>query len=354
MQDLKEFLIFLKDYSKSRFMNFGRRFEHLKDIIVALLVIKRGKYSSYFLNSSFFLLVAAAIIGGPTIAENNPFVSSLQQEGNATGAGVISYNPYENSLATIISAKPRDEIVEYEVLGGDTLASIAKKFNISVDTIKWANNLKTETIKPGDILKIPPVTGVVHKVASGENVYTIAKKYSTDAQKIVNFPFNDFADLDTFALTAGQVLYVPEGVIEEEKPKYIAQRTVTQIQAGVKGTSNFIWPTSGGISQYPVWYHMALDIENRSAPSILAADTGTVTYAGCLSWGYGCYISVDHANGYQTLYAHMSSLGVSVGQAVTQGQSIGRMGSTGRSTGTHLHFEIRSGGILLNPLNFLK
>jgi len=99
---------------------------------------------------------------------------------------------------------------------------------------------------------------------------------------------------------------------------------------------------------------MALDIENASAPSILAADTGTVTYSGCLNWGYGCHIIVDHANGYQTLYGHMSFLGASVGQAVSQGQSIGRMGSTGRSTGTHLHFEIRSGGTLLNPLNFLK
>lgn len=354
MQDLREFWGFLKRYGKSRLINFGRRFESSKDIIVALLVAKRGKYSSHFLNSSFFLLVAAVVIGGPTIAENNPFISSLQGDSNIYSAGVVSYNPYENSLSTIISVKPRDKIVDYEVLGGDTLDTISKKFDVSVDTIKWANNLKTDTIKPGQILKIPPVTGVVHKVASGDNVYSIAKKYSTDAQKIVNFPFNDFADLDTFSLIPGQVLYVPDGVVEEERPKYIAQRQVAQIQAGVKGTSNFIWPTSGGISQYPVWYHMALDIDNRAAPPILAADTGTVTYSGCLGWGYGCHIIVDHANGYQTLYAHMSSLGVSAGQAVSQGQTIGRMGSTGRSTGTHLHFEIRSGGTLLNPLNFLK
>ena len=354
MQDLREYLVFLKNYTKSRILSFGRWFENLKDIIVALLVAKRGKYSSHFLNSSFFLLVAAVIIGGPTIAENNPFISSLQQNNNIYQAGVVSYNPYENSLSTVISTKPRDKIVDYEVKGGDTLASIADKFDISVDTIKWANNLKTDVIKPGQTLKVPPVTGVVHKVVSGDNIYSIAKKYGSDAQKIVNFPFNDFADLETFALNSGQTLYVPDGVIEEEKPKYIAQRTVTQIQAGVKGTSNFIWPTSGGISQYPVWYHMALDIENSSAPTILAADTGTVTYAGCLNWGYGCHIIVDHANGYQTLYGHMSSLGVAVGQAVTQSQSIGRMGSSGRSTGTHLHFEVRSGGTLLNPLNFLK
>lgn len=354
MQEFREYLRFLQNYAKSRILNFGRGFENLKDIVVAVLVAKRGRYSSHFLNSSFFLLVAAVVIGGPTIAENNPFISSLQQNDNIYQAGVVSYNPYENSLSTVISAKPRDKIVDYEVLGGDTLASIAKKFDISIDSIKWANNLKTDVIKPGQSLKIPPITGVVHKVASGENVYAIAKKYKTDAQNIVNFPFNDFADLDTFTLIPGQILYVPNGVIEEEKPRVPSQRFVAQIQAGVKGTSNFIWPTSGSISQYPVWYHMAVDIQNPGAPPILASDTGTVTYAGCVRYGYGCSIIIDHANGYESLYAHLSSIGVSPGQAVVQGQQIGIMGSTGRSTGTHLHFEVRSGGVLLNPLNFLK
>lgn len=353
MQDLREFIVFLKDYSKTRLINFGKQFENLKDIIVALLIAKRGKYSFHFLNSSFFVLTAAVLIVGPTIAENNPFISSLQ--GNNTYlAGVVSYNPYDNSLSTIISVKPRDKIENYEVREGDTLESIAEKFEISVDTVKWANNLKTDIINQGDILKILPITGVVHKVVSGDNVYSIAKKYGTDAQKIVNFPFNDFEDLETFSLVVGQTLYVPDGVIEAEQPKYLAQRVVTQIQAGVKGTSNFIWPTSGGISQSPVWYHMALDITNSPGTSILTSDTGTVTYAGCLNWGYGCHIIVDHANGYQTLYAHLNSIGVAVGQAVTQGQQIGLMGSTGRSTGPHLHFEVRSGGTLMNPLEFLK
>ncbi len=99
---------------------------------------------------------------------------------------------------------------------------------------------------------------------------------------------------------------------------------------------------------------MALDIANNAAPAILASDTGTVTYTGCLAYGYGCHIIVDHANGYQTLYAHLSSIEVSAGQVVTKGERIGVMGSTGRSTGTHLHFEIRSGGVLMNPLGFLQ
>ncbi|MCR4285368.1 MAG: M23 family metallopeptidase, partial [Candidatus Kaiserbacteria bacterium] len=127
-----------------------------------------------------------------------------------------------------------------------------------------------------------------------------------------------------------------------------------QAQAGVQGTSSFIWPTTGSITTYPVWYHMALDIANRATPPIIASDTGTVTYTGCLAYGYGCHIIVDHGNGYQTLYGHLSSIEVNAGQVVSKGQRIGAMGSTGRSTGTHLHFEIRSGGVQQNPLGFLQ
>jgi len=354
MQEWKLFLNFVKEYIASRLLSWAKGFESLKDIVVAFLIVKRGKYSSSFLNTSFFMLVAAVIIGGPIIVENNPFISSIEQRTGRYQAAVVSYNPYESTLGTVISVKPRDKIEDYSVKAGDTLESIAKKFDISVDTIKWANNLKEDVIKPEQILKIPPITGVVHTVKSGDNIYTIAKKYKTDAQNIVNFPFNDFADLDTFALTVGQKIYVPGGVIEEERPMVAPQQYYAQAQAGVRGSSNFIWPTSGGITQYPVWYHMGLDIANNAAPPVLAADTGTVTFAGCVQYGYGCHVIIDHGNGYQTLYGHLSAYDVDAGQVVNQGQKIGTMGSTGRSTGTHLHFEIRLEGALQNPLNFLK
>ncbi len=355
MYELALFGKFIRRYLTVRLVRFGQGFEQLKDVVVAFLIVKRGKYSTSFLNTSFFLLVAAALIGGPVIAENNPFISSLDQQ-QRTGsyqATVVAYDPSQNSLSTVVSVKPRDKTIEREVKSGETLASIAKEADISVDTIKWANNLKGDTIKPGQKLKIPPITGVVHKVASGDNIYSIAKKYNTDAQKILNFPFNEFADLDTFSLTVGQDLYVPDGVIEEEQPKY-SQPVFAQVQSGVRGSSNFIWPTTGIITQYPIWYHMALDIANNAMPAVLAADTGTVIFAGCIQWGYGCHIIVDHGNGYQSLYGHLSALHVTAGQTVHKGQQMGNMGSTGRSTGTHLHFEIRSGGTLLNPLNFLK
>src|SRR3990167_5307750 len=296
MQDLNAFASFLKEYFFSRLLSFGHWFEGMKDIIVALLVVKRGKYSSSFLNTSFFVLVAAGVIAAPIIAENNPFSPLLgQQYEPQNQSTVVSYNPYETALSTVISSKPRDKIVDYPVVSGDTLASISKKFGISVDTVKWANNLKDDLIKPEQILKIATVTGVVHKVVSGDTVYTIAKKYSTTAQGIVNFIFNEFTDQDTFGLQVGQLMYVPDGVIEEEKPKYFAQAPAyAQVLAGVKGTSNFVWPTNGLITQYPTWYHMALDIASNALPPVLASDTGTVTFAGCMQYGYGCHIVIDH------------------------------------------------------------
>lgn len=350
MEGFKLYIEFIKGYFRHKIVSSAVKFEKAKDLIVAFLVVKRGKYSTSFLNTTFFLLIAGALIGGPIIAENNPFINS-PTDSQSFQAAVVSYNPDESALTTIISAKPRDKIIVYKVQPGESLNSISKKFDVSVNTIKWANDLESDTIKAGQELDIPPITGIVHKVNSGESVYSIAKKYKTDAQKIVNFPFNDFADLDTFQLTPGQTLYVPDGVIQSEPA---VSQFFAQAQAGVQGNSNFIWPTTGIITQYPVWYHMAFDIANNSQPPVLASDTGTVTFAGCIQYGYGCHIIVDHGNGFQTLYGHLSVIDVSPGQVVAQGQKIGNMGSTGRSTGTHLHFEVRQGGVLLNPADYLK
>jgi len=356
MKAFREFFFFWRGYILRHLFAFGKQFEQVKNVIVALLIVKRGKYSSSFLNSTFFLLVVAAIVGGPIIAENNPFSTNISNEAAPTQQ-VFGYDPYENSLRTNFSIKPRDKVEDYKVKNGDTLAGISKKFSVSVDTIKWANDLDSDTIKPNETLKIPPGTGIVHEVDSGDSIYSIAKKYNVDAQAIANFPFNDFADLDTFAINTGSVLFVPNGSIKEAAP--IQQQSpggfyTGPIQAGARGSSNFIWPTSGGVTQYPIWYHMALDIANNGSPPILASDTGTVTYAGCINWGYGCHVIIDHGNGYSTLYGHLSSLQTNAGQVVPKGQQLGLMGSTGRSTGIHLHFEIRSSGTLLNPLEFLQ
>ena len=201
-------------------------------------------------------------------------------------------------------------------------------------------------------LKIPPVTGIVHKVREGETIYSIAKKYQTEAQKILNFPFNDFTDLDTFALSVGQTLVVPDGVMPLSAP--IAPRAFMADALIAGGNGQLSWPTAGVITQYPIWYHMAVDIANPSQPSVIAAGDGQVTLVEYLTYGYGRHVIVNHGDGLTTLYAHLIEIYVKNGDTVSRGQVIGKMGSTGRSTGTHLHFEVRKGGAIVSPLPFLK
>jgi murein DD-endopeptidase MepM/ murein hydrolase activator NlpD len=260
---------------------------------------------------------------------------------------------------TLVSNLPKGETTEYRVQQGDTVSSISQKFGVNMDTIIWENNLKSvDAIKVNQILKILPVSGVKHTVKRGETIYSIAKDFQVDAQNIIDYPFNTFANDETFALAAGQELIIPDGI----KPKEVvidttryATRTVAPIP-GVVGEGNFMWPTSGYISQKYYWYHQAVDIANKSNPDIVASQGGTVTTAGWNAGGYGNYVIIDHGNGYRTLYAHMlnNSMVVKAGQRVTQGQKLGLMGSTGRSTGTHLHFEVIGPGGKLNPLTVLK
>ena len=201
-------------------------------------------------------------------------------------------------------------------------------------------------------LKIPPVTGIVHKVREGDTIYSIAKRYQTEAQKILNFPFNDFADLDTFALNVGQTLIVPDGVPPAAAPIIPRSFTTRPLIAG--GSGQFSWPSVGVITQYPIWYHLALDIANPSQPPVTAASDGQVVLVEYLKYGYGHHLILGHSDGLSTLYAHMTEIYVKTGDKVTRGQVIGKMGSTGKSTGTHLHFEVRKNGTIVNPLSFLK
>jgi murein DD-endopeptidase MepM/ murein hydrolase activator NlpD len=338
-------------YGERRLRRFAVRFETQKDIIVDILMARRGTYQRPFLHLSLGMLIVAGVTGAPIIA--NAYPGGVPQELNdytPSSAVVTSLDLTEYGVQTQLSQKPRDQVESYTVKEGDTLAKIADTYGVSVDTIKWANDLKRDNLSVDDTLKIPPVTGIVHKVREGETVQSIAKKYKTDAQKIVNFPFNDFADLDTFALNVGQTLVVPDGV-QPEAPAIIAPK---QLPVFAGGTGKFIWPTSGVISQYPVWYHMAYDIANPAAPGIMAADTGVITTAEYSRYGYGQHVIIDHGNGISTLYGHMSAIYVQVGDRVSRGQVIGRMGSTGRSTGTHLHFETRVNGSPVNPGQFFK
>ena len=165
--------------------------------------IRKFFYSNISISSLLVILLIVGIYFGVKIQKN------FQQR-------AINNKSRLNELpiSTIISAKPRERVISYKVKSGDSLVSLGEQFGISVNTIKWANNLATNEIAPGQELKIAPVTGVIHTVAKGETISSVAAKYKTTSQNIKNFIFNEYKDPNTFELAPGQTLYVPEGIKE--------------------------------------------------------------------------------------------------------------------------------------------
>lgn len=363
--EFKEFTLYAFGYTKRRGYRWFSRFEYGKDMIVDLLYKQRGKYSRPFLHTGMMGLLVFGITFGPLIVEEGVASETTPQ---VLPSGVLtSATDYGANMTTVqgkeVAQFRGGEILEHTVEEGETLSSIAERYNLSINTVLWENNLtEKSTIKPGDTVRILPVDGIRHKVKKGETIYTIAKRYGLDesqAQGIVNYPFNEFQDDEKFTLTVGQYLMVPDGVKPEER--FIAQRresfavSLTPDAGSVSPTGSFVWPASGNITQGYRFYHKAIDIANRGGGAILAADSGRVILAG---WpdnsGYGNRVLIDHGNGYITLYAHLSLIQVQNGQSVGRGDVIGQMGSTGRSTGTHLHFEIRHNGVLEDPTRYLR
>ncbi len=356
MNDFGAYLNFLAGFVWSRVDQLLVVFEAVKKVIVALLINKRGRYVRSFAHTTLVGVMMVSLVLAPFVT------SSLRDQASAVDVNtenmildITQLEGEEIDPYTYVSEKPRSTIMVYTVKSGDTLSTIAEKFGISIDTIKWENNLKTDKIKPGQKLRILPVTGVSHRVKKGETIYSIAKKYKTSPQAIVDFPFNYFKDEENFTLEVGQLLIVPDGIKPEEKPR--RRRVIDRLKSVIKESiGKFLWPVGGRITQRYHWYHRAIDIANPAGPGIKAAAAGRVVYAGWTKnkGGYGLHVIIDHGDGYVTLYAHMRKLYVKTGQKVSKGQVIGLMGSTGRSTGTHVHFEIRKNGRRLNPLKFYK
>ena len=333
------------------------RFERVKRFLAGILYRQRGRFAQPFVHLGMAGLVAAGVMLAPVLASSFPGVSPDPWK-DTTAVAEVVLSVTDNATTTVISEKVRDKIVEYEVQNGDTVSGIAAKFGIDSDTIRWENNLADiKDIKPKQKLRILPVSGVSHKVVRGETIYSISKKYNASSQAIVDFPFNTFTDDETFALAIGQSLVVPDGkkpnIVPWNPSLYVAQRTPNA--GAVTAMGQFVWPIGGVITQRYVWYHKGVDIATGMGTPVLAADAGRVVVAG---WpdntGYGNRVMLDHGNGYVTLYGHLSKIYVTVGQTVKRGDQIGAEGSTGRSTGPHLHFEIRKGGVAINPLEFLK
>lgn len=258
--------------------------------------------------------------------------------------------PIGGQAATAEDDGMSDQITIYVVHAGDTISTVADMFGVSPNTIRWANDIKKEdTISVGQTLVILPISGIKHKVIKGETVASIAKKFGGDVDEIIQL--NDEVSA-TGALVAGMEIIIPDG--ELGTPVVTTKKTSGGTDAKKRGKERtygtggptlsgyFIRPISGGRCSQPTHAHNGVDLAASTGTPIVAAASGTVIIARSGGWGggFGSYVVINHSNGTQTLYAHMSKVLTHAGAHVEQGEMIGKVGSTGHSTGPHLHVEV--------------
>jgi len=260
--------------------------------------------------------------------------------------------------------KPRYDLAEYRVSRGDSIFAIAESYKLKPETVLWANyNVLQDdphSLKPGQVLKIPPADGIYYQWKENDTLDSVAKEFKANIDDILNYPGNDI-DLTSPKIVSGSWVMIPGGQRE------FVQWLVPTVASGASGTSStsqsacaggavgsggFVWPADAHtLSGNDYWSgHLGIDIAAGEGAPVYAADSGVVTMAqGGYNYGYGNVIQIDHGNGYSTVYAHLSVIGVSQCASVSAGQWIGSAGNTGNSQGAHLHFEVRQGGGFINP-----
>ena len=305
-----------------------------------------------------------------------PGAVSLQQVSLDSFTGI----PRLAQVHTIIPSRPRQEVEQYTVVEGDTIFGISEKFGLKPETVLWANYYTLlddpHALQPGQVLNILPVDGTYHEWQQGEGLNAIATYYGVKPEEIINFPANnlDPAAIGDFAnpnIQPGTWLVIPNGHREyvvwsaplgvtRENPasaRVLGPGACDPVTGGAIGYGAFIWPANNhylsGFNYAPNANHWGIDIAGNEGEAVYATDAGVVVYAGWNNYGYGNMIMVDHGNNFQSLYAHLSGISVACGQSVGQGDLIGAIGNTGRSTGSHLHFEIRSLSSHVNPWDVL-
>lgn len=276
-----------------------------------------------------------------TMAVFKPVVISEEDEIDtldSSSTGALSATTGSLRVSTEnIEYPTNDTISVYEVKKGDTIGMVAELHGVSKNTIVWANDLKSEKLIPGDILVILPITGVRHTVKSGDTVTSIAKKYKGDAEDIAKY--NGIAA--DAKLSIGDIVLVPEGEIAAVAVKGKPSTSVSSPNSTPNGF--FTRPLVGGRKTQGIHGNNGVDIAALTGTPVLAAADGQVIVARSSGYngGYGDMVIIKHNGNIQTVYAHLNSVGVSTGQYVSKGQTIGTVGNTGRSTGPHLHFEVR-------------
>lgn len=281
-------------------------------------------------NSQTMELLHSALNPDPNPAKGGGDISVVG------GTALLPESGPSGTLADITEGNPRGSISVYTVRQGDTLSQIAKMFNVSVNTIIWANNIKNGVIRPGDELIILPISGVQHIVKKGDTLSSIAKAYKADAREVAQF--NNLA-LDA-SLAVGDEVIIPDGEMAVPSSFSHARAHGTN---GPEYEGYYLRPIIGGRKTQGLHGYNGIDLANYYGAPVFASAAGEVIVARFGGWngGYGNYLVIAHPNGTQTLYAHLSDLVAYDGRFVARGELIGHIGSTGNSTGPHLHFEIR-------------
>jgi hypothetical protein len=283
-------------------------------------------------------------------------------------------------LHTTIPSRPRTEIITYTVKKDDNIFAIAEMFGLKPETILWGNFYtladNPELIYEGQVLNIMPTDGTYHRWSEGEGLNGVAHGYDVTPDVLISWPGNhldpaSLGDLSHPNIEPGTMLFVPGGHrdfvtwsaprISRDNPgvaRILGPGSCGTVVDGAVGTGAFIWPANNhrlsGYDYSPSTNHFGIDIAGGLGEAVYASDNGVVVYAGWNDWGYGNVVVIDHDGGWQTLYAHLSSFNVGCGYSVYQGDVIGAFGSTGRSSGPHLHFEMLNESYgKVNPWNFL-
>ena len=301
--------------------------------------------------SASLFAVTAGDPAAPAAEDLEIIVAPAASEGLAlAGANSLLKVPQRE---TIIPKRPRKDLLTHTVATGDNLSTIAEKYELDVDTLIWANAELEEDpdyLVVEQKLRIPPVPGVLYTVKAGDTLDAIAMRFKGELRTMLELEYNHLADAAT-APVSGTLVMIPGGE-KEYQPRlvYIDGRAV--MVNAPRGGGRFVWPAQGYITSFWAPDHRAIDIGAPEGTPIYASDAGVVVSSG---WNgtYGITVIIDHGNGFQTLYAHLSAYYPGAGQNVRRGQAIGKMGNTGRSTGPHLHFEIIYQGGTVNPMRYL-
>lgn len=287
-------------------------------------------------------------------SQNMPLLQAPQSTdpADATSFGGAAMNFVDNSailpvmgpLGSIadVDTYKLDQITTYTVHKGDNISEIAKMFGVSVNTIYWANNIKRgQAIRTGDVLVILPVTGIQYQIKKGDTAKSLAKKFQSDEADIIAFN-NLPAD---GSLSIGDTIIIPDAEVTVPSVSRGSPKRTARLRGagGPELVGYFMRPIIGGRESQGLHGFNGVDLADSCGTPVYASAEGTVLVARNQGWngGYGEYVVIAHANGTQTVYAHFSKVLVSVGQSVSQGTQIGNIGSTGNSTGCHVHFEVR-------------